>query len=616
MQVSSGAATDGETDDAMTGADGGTSPPARPTWLGPVAVVGGYALVTLVLFWPVLRHLDGRVVGTNTLDDTTYQWGFQWLVHAVSHAQNPYLTSMQFANVGGLNATSYTSVLFPAAVFAPVTAIWGPVVATNLAMILSPFAAATSTFVLLRRWSTTVGAGLGGFVYGFSAFTMVQLLGHLNLVVATALLPALVLVFSTSPGSRRRQLALGTTGGALVWGLLHTSSEFLATTMMVGVGVLAVSVIARVVPFRAVREWVGLRRSLLVAALVVFAVLAIPFAWFFVRGPEAFRGVPQPRGVYQTDLAALVVPTSVELLAPPGNPRDLSAEQQADSLRGVHPAVDHPWSGNPGEWAGYLGLPLVLLTGWTLVRWRRSGTGERVAGLAIVGCVVLSLGSPLHVNGSDTKIPLPWWVLERIPFIRSALPARLMVFAFFAGACLVALQFAPGRGDKATATGRALAVLAAVCLVPAVPAASMPFNGYPGIERLADIPACTGDRSAVLFLPFDQPATALGAQAVDGFRFRLARGLGYRSSSNEWGPLLVVDRPFLLQPTDIATDDIGRARTELETLGTTCIVLPASVAARSPGGVGAVQSVAGGAGPRVVGGYLVWARPDGGWGAK
>jgi hypothetical protein len=144
----------------------------------------------------------------------------------------------------------------------------------------------------------------------------------------------------------------------------------------------------------------------------------------------------------------------------------------AESLSSKFNSVDGGQHGTLAEGGAYIGLPLLALVGWYLVRtWRRPAS--RVAFVVIALVFVASLGAHLHIaeppQGLELDyhpaIRLPWAAFARLPVFDHLLPVRFAMFVSLVVAVLVAQALAlPGRGR---AWGRwALALVGVVALLP------------------------------------------------------------------------------------------------------------------------------------------------------
>ncbi len=137
----------------------------------------------------------------------------------------------------GFNLLSDTSAPAIGVVMSPVTLLFGPVTAINVASTLIPALTALSMFWLLQRWVRwSPAAFVGGLAYGFSAAVIVQLaFGWLNLA-CLALLPLMVAcVDELYIRQRYRPVRVGVALAVLV------TVEFFVSTEMV----LIVSVVRR-----------------------------------------------------------------------------------------------------------------------------------------------------------------------------------------------------------------------------------------------------------------------------------------------------------------------------------------------------------------------------------
>ena len=103
---------------------------------------GLYLLVAfLFLAIPVLDHPERDFVGGLFTDPQIFIWSFAWWPHAILHGTNPIVTHAIFAP-DGFNLAWATSVPLLAAVLAPLTLLFGPVLAYNVASVLMPALAA------------------------------------------------------------------------------------------------------------------------------------------------------------------------------------------------------------------------------------------------------------------------------------------------------------------------------------------------------------------------------------------------------------------------------------------------------------------------------------------
>lgn len=472
-----------------------------------VLALSAYLALAVALFastWraPAVRNIGGAG------DPPMLMWFLHWTPWALVHHHNPFVTD-HIGYPGGVNLLWNTTMFLPGLVLAPVTAALGPVVAYNTFVTANVAVSAWCAFLAFRSFVTRPWvAFVGGLVYGFSPYMLAQSGEHPNLTAAY--LPPLLLVLMAEIVVRQHHppWRSGAALGALAVVQLLVTEELLASEALVAaVGVALLALLHR--------DQVAARaRHALRAFAVAGSVFTVVAAWPMtvqLFGPQRFTGAAQRPGTFVTDLANLVVPTHVQGLAP-----------------GFAVARSQWWTGNPLEWNGYLGIPLLGLLVWVTVRlWSRPLV--RLAGLLAVTLAVLSLGPTLHVNGNDTGLPLPWRLFAWMPLAEHLLTNRLMLYVDLLAALLVALWIDHLAGSRA-ASGRRVAIGAAAvvaALVPLLPA--LPFPSTPRrVPRFFTTAAVRRipEGSVALIAPWQQvyPADSMLWQAAAGLRFRMAQG--------------------------------------------------------------------------------------------
>ena len=398
------------------------TPPLRERlrpWLIFAAFLTAIAFLT---FRGVLAEPGGRVYAEN--DDTSlFVWWFANGADAVASlfgagsGASGFLYTGQMNWPDGVNGAWNTSALGLAVPLAPVTWLWGPVVAYNFAIIASPVAAALAAALFLTRFADRLPAFVGAALYGFSPYLIAQAGGHLNL--SFAVLPPLVAAFlwqaATGPsvgGTRARMAAFlpwgVLLGGAIGW-QFYMSTELLAgtflaalTAVLVVIAVMRRRILPRLVPTLAASG----------AAVVTAVLLATPLLMTMANAPNAPDGAIRPHGVWNNDLADLVVPP----MFAPGS--------------GLAPEIPRALHIDPAEIGGYVSFAWLVVAVWAVVRHRRSARhGGLVRVLAITAVVMwlLSMGSPLRAFGAELPVPGPFRLIEHVPVLMNILPMRLTV---------------------------------------------------------------------------------------------------------------------------------------------------------------------------------------------
>lgn len=443
---------------------------------------------------PVWRDLFGSSIGVPG-DPSQYVWGLAWFPHALSAGINPFLTDY-LNHPAGVNLMWNTSNPAVAIAAAPITALLGPIAAYNLLIPLGMALSGWCAYLAARHF----GAGFwpafaAGLIFEFSPYELGQGRAHLSTVVA-CFGPLLAIVLDEALARQSRPAwRVGLAAGALAAVQLLVLEEYVATGLLVAV--IGAAAVAAATRGRRPRLPYAVTVGLFAAA--AFATLAVYPLYVQFAGPHRPSGgtLFHEQGRFVTDLANLVVPTSVQLLGAP----------------------HVPFTGDLYEWGGYIGLPLLVLLGWFCVtHWHDALV--RVMTLVTLAAVVLSLGPALHVYGLDTHLPLPWWPLDRVPLVGNALPARLALFVDTGVALLAALALdrLPRRAPLA-----GLAALSAVALLPAPPPVfPQPVPAFFTGAGIRQVPA--GSVALVIPWPRELVAQAMVWQAVSGMRFKMPGG--------------------------------------------------------------------------------------------
>ena len=149
----------------------------------------------------------------------------------------------------------------------------------------------------------------------------------------------------------------------------------------------------------------------------------------------------------------------------------------------------------------------------------------RVAGVTGIVMAVLSLGDHLHLAGHRSPIPLPWWLIDRIPVINNILPVRLMLFVYLAAACLLAFTLSQiGSTRRNALMSAAVFALVFVPLLPRLPLlnTSVPVPRYFTSSAVNEIP----QGAVVVTAPWPTPRSPapLTWAAAAHLRFRVLGG--------------------------------------------------------------------------------------------
>jgi hypothetical protein len=225
-------------------------------------------------------------------------------------------------------------------------------------------------------------------------------------------------------------------------------------------------------------------------------------------GPQRVHGVIQARDKFASDLTGFFIPTRFQWLSP----------------KWATARSDH-FSGGLTEHMAYLGIPLILFLGWTIVRgWRRPVV--RAAGTVGLVMALLSMGVHLHIDGHRTTILLPWAVGAIVPVLNNVVASRLILGVFMMAGLLLAIGTDRLLERRDLLRRGMTAIVLALVLVPLFP--KLPFPTAP-LEKStffgsAEAARLIPDGAVVLELPVAYGARNGGAptlwheQAGDRFK--------------------------------------------------------------------------------------------------
>lgn len=463
----------------------------------------GYLCISILMFGvPVLTHLGSRFIGEGSADSKLYVWDLGWWPHAILSGSNPFHAGVVWAP-SGTNMAWVTGLPGPALLMFPVTRLFGGVVASNVLAMLAPALAAWAAFLLClevtaNRWPSLVG----GYLFGFSTYEVAQMHGHVNLFLMFPVPLAVYLFVRFAKGRLSRRMFTWLFSLVLV-AEFSISTEVFATMTCFGAIALAGALIFD--PTLRART-----RELLVPVGLAYGLATIPLApylWYATSNvPPALSNSVVGTSV---DLLSFVVPRTGTLIG----------GSRFDGLTDAFRA-------NVSEDGAYLTPVLLIVLVIAAVRgWRDRTTRLLFAFTGLAG--LFALGGFLVIRGHRT-IPLPWWIFERIPVLRDALPERFTMFMWLGVAVIVARWLAgltPTIAWRGAAPWVAVGVVA-VLLLPNTslrnlhqPVLIPPFfatgqsRGYlaPG-ETIMIIHALKDDGDEMLW------------QAASGFSFRMPQG--------------------------------------------------------------------------------------------
>jgi hypothetical protein len=485
--------------------------PPEPRWrrlLRPaLLILLLYTALSFLLFVSTWVDPTNRLVFGDA-DVREITWFMGWTPYALTHGHTPLLTT-QIDYPLGVNLMWNTAMVFPALVLWPVTAAFGPIVATTLAITLALPLSGWAAYLLARRYvRTRLAAVVAGLLYGFSPWMIARSPGEIHMTIAVFPPLALLALDEILIRQRRSRWLVGAGLGVAAAAELLTSEEMLALTVLfAGVGLAVVAIPHwRQVPARL--PYVA--QSLGTAAVAFLAIAAYPLSVQFF-GPLQVSGVLPD--AYATDLLALVVPTRWQ------------AFQFAPSI-----ALRFMSRNIIEEGGAYIGIPLILIGLWVTFRfWSRDIV--RVATIIGIIATLLAMGDHLHIRGHATHYQLPWRFLEQLPILKNVSPPRFMIFTYLMVALLLAVfvDWALSQhGRNLRLAGVGATILALAVLFPSVPYPTE-TTMIPEFFRGGDVRRIP-EGSVALVAPFARSAIAdaMMWQSVAGMRFRMPEGYAYR----------------------------------------------------------------------------------------
>ena len=448
----------------------------------------------------VLPHLSQACVcEPGPSDSSIFMWGLAWWPHALLHGMNPFFTNALFAP-DHLALGGDVTMPLAALVTAPITLLFGPVVSYNLLMLASPVLAAFFAFLLCRYITRNFAASLfGGYIFGFSAYMLGQLLGHLHLVLVFPIPAAVHLTLRAIDGrigQRRFVILLA----LCLLTLILTSTEIALTFVILGAVTLAVAFTLapadRPRLLRLVKPIVG--------AGVLAAIVTSPFLYYGLKGVPPLS--PLVGDIYGGDALGFLVPTMLIRLG-----------------RSYFLTISATFSGADVSEAGtYLGLPLALIVArYLITRWRLTSTKIMTITLAVV--VILLLGAHLYIAGHPT-VPLPWKLLNH-SVLRDVLPVRLALYMFLIVAIIAAMWLAQKTKRNWAIAKWVVAAVSIAFLVPNTGSGQWHWDvPNPAFFATREYRTYIKRGETVLVLPWGYNGMSMLWQAETGMWFRMTEG--------------------------------------------------------------------------------------------
>jgi len=405
-------------------------------WQSILWVILAYALITVVVTYPVAFRLRSALAGAPDQDALQHLWISWWTEKAlldlgISPAQASYLYYPDGTYHPMLWVTPY-----PQVVALPLQLLFGQVAAYNLHLLLSFVLTGLTTYFLCYYLTRNRSASfIGGLVFAFFSNRLSHATAHLAQVV-TYFFPLYALYLIRL--IRCHNGGWGEGEGQPGWRNAWLCGIILTLSMLVNIVHIAYFIIPFTAllilyhisrsrricnpppgcwitnPAGAIGDWVkrpGRPLPILASfalAVVLTAPFLLPFAWRSLSGQLSYMRMAGTVD-YSADLLGFLTPA----LSHPIWGRWPSFRAWAAAVIG---------RGNALENTVYLGVVALLLAGWGARR--RWGEARFWLILGLVA-LVLSLGPVLKIGGLQTSLPLPYALLQRLPFYKwGRIPGR------------------------------------------------------------------------------------------------------------------------------------------------------------------------------------------------
>ena len=447
-------------------------------WRPVVVCILIYAVFAFLRYGLLSPLGSSHLTGPADMDVITQIWWLDWTAFAFPHIDTLFSASWMNYPLGqnfGVNG----SMLALGTLFLPVTKVFGPLVAWNIALRVAMVGSAISMCLVLRRWTTWWPAAfVGGLFYGFSIYSQAE--ANYLFLLCVPLPPVIFLLLHEILVRRRwRSWKAGVLLGATCSLQFFISTEVLASTAVIG-GIAALGCL--ILRHRdVVAHWRYEVTALVSSVCTGLVLLAYPLGFTFA-GPQHISGTPAPTSTLsflRTDLLSAVVPSSRLLNLPFSHywPKTVTVSNQI-----------------------YLGIPLIILLVIFVVAFRKRSSIVTAGALALASFIV-SLGGELTVYGRARGVALPFAILLHLPVTKGFLPSRFALYTGLFAAVVVAvgidelwhrMRRTETSGDRLPGRGPALAfgivtllvVAAALPLVPAHTPPSTPTD-TPAFSRPA-----------------------------------------------------------------------------------------------------------------------------------
>ncbi len=380
-----------------------------------------YTLLSLALTWPLARYWDHGFMGfaRSFQDGIQNVWNMWWMRWALTHGQTPFWNPLLYYPDG---LQMYLQAISAPGAFAalPVTWLFGPTAAYNLATIMASSLTGYGVFVLVRAFVPGYRLPLlAGALVLASPFMLGRLLTNQINLTSMYWLPFYFLALIRL--EERRTWGSLLWAGALVLLLMLTDWYWTLVCLVYTLVWMLTGLIVR-----ADRGW-RVRRYLSFAGVVLLFTSPLLLALAQVRSQLPIQGAQANPG-WQAYVRGFSL-DAFGLFYPALSPLFL-ADASANFIEAVRPrSFSFEGSYTAAGWI-LLGLAGVGI-------WQHGRQHWRLLVTVGVGFLI-ALGPNLHVFGQNTGIPMPYILIEQLPLISTARRPNLYAVPLIVVAALFA----------------------------------------------------------------------------------------------------------------------------------------------------------------------------------
>jgi hypothetical protein len=396
--------------------------------------------LAVALFWyrAAVAHMSSACTCSLPGDAASITWALAWVPHALFHGLNLLHTRAMWTPTG-INLAGATTIPLIAVLMAPVTWLWGPIVAYNLVTIAAPVAGAWCAYRLCRHLTKSPWASiLAGTIYGFGTYEIAQNSGHVQMAVTVVPpLAALCVLRFLDGASSKRRFGIELTLLLLVQMFIGTEVLFTMTVL----GAIALALWWVLGPLEA-RPQLRSAAIIIAAAFAITLVLSSWYVYALLQAPVYAKD----RGFsFPSDLLSFFTPMPYTWIG-----------------GSLFKGITGQFAGQAPETNAYLGLPLILIAASVVsTRWYERATKLLTALLVI--SVIWVLGQNLYVLGVET-VPLPYLLFAYLPGFDELMQGRVALYVELL--CAVSLAMWLATPSRRAALRWSCGVLAVAFVMP------------------------------------------------------------------------------------------------------------------------------------------------------